>query len=281
MTFLVKLLIAALIIAATIGIGLWSLGEQQPSRSLDKYNTAIFVALKTRDRFPKGAPMVMAALFKSRAAYTFVGPDELYWTDFLILPPGSEQLLREAGSFEDIYAAEVQLTKVPSLLLGFLRAQHLLGITQRSTAPLPTSPEEFGTRLDILPSKAALTASSTGAHDMPIAMMNFIEYLGTESGDKTTSRESYGRYGLEAMKSVHAVGGQFLFAGQIKRIILASNRQDGSDAWDDLAAMIYPDPLAILSMEQNPDYKQALSHRDVALKRTVVVATEAYSTTRN
>ncbi|MEL6413893.1 MAG: hypothetical protein AAFQ15_03010, partial [Pseudomonadota bacterium] len=89
-------------------------------------------------------------------------------------------------------------------------------------------------------------------------------------------RANYRRYGAEAIKAVHAVGGQLLFAGTITRVLVEPKHapHDGamSHDWDDLAAMIYPDPLAIFAMEQNPDYVAALDYRDRSLERTEVIA---------
>jgi hypothetical protein len=39
-----------------------------------------------------------------------------------------------------------------------------------------------------------------------------------------------------------------------------------------IAAMQYPNPPAILSMEHALDYRAALDHRDAGLERTLVVA---------
>jgi hypothetical protein len=42
--------------------------------------------------------------------------------------------------------------------------------------------------------------------------------------------------------------------------------------WHDVAAMRYPNPPAILTMEHVPEYRAALHHRDAGLERTVVIA---------
>ena len=72
------------------------------------------------------------------------------------------------------------------------------------------------------------------------------------------------------------VGGQFLFAGRVKQVLIEPQSAPGPGEWDDLAAMIYPDPTAILSMEQNADYKRSLGDRDEGLKSTRVIASTPY-----
>ncbi|MEL6856182.1 MAG: hypothetical protein AAFO83_13890 [Cyanobacteria bacterium J06607_13] len=78
------------------------------------------------------------------------------------------------------------------------------------------------------------------------------------------------------MQTVHRVGGQFLFAGRIKRLLIDTDTAPTAGPWNDLAAMIYPDPTAILMMEQDQKYREALKFRDAGLERTVVLTTEAF-----
>ena len=89
-------------------------------------------------------------------------------------------------------------------------------------------------------------------------------------------RKAYGRYGQEAFKAVHMVGGQFLFAGRVKQVVVEAQGAPGPRKWDDLAAMIYPDPTAILAMEQSSDYRRGLGDRDEGLKHTRVIASTPY-----
>ena len=72
----------------------------------------------------------------------------------------------------------------------------------------------------------------------PVTMMNFLEYFPDEAGDKAKGRRTYLRYGTEAMKAVHAVGGQLLFAGQVSEVLIEPKGQAAPVQWDDLAAMI-------------------------------------------
>ena len=68
------------------------------------------------------------------------------------------------------------------------------------------------------------------------------------------------------------MGGQLLFAGKVSRVLIEPKGADAPREWDDLAAMIYPDPSAIFAMEQNEDYVASLGFRDASLKRTHVIA---------
>ena len=107
-------------------------------------------------------------------------------------------------------------------------------------------------------------------------MLNYLEYFADDNGSKAQARADYGRYGVEAFKAVHAVGGQFLFAGEVKSVLIPAQQEPMPIKWDDVAAMIYPDPTAILAMEQFEDYTRALGDRDKGLESTRIIATQTF-----
>ena len=270
-----KLLIVLLILVVLVAAGFWVLGVQQPSHLFSAHDKILFVAVKQSKATQIAEnPIGDSALWRSTTAYPLVGKSA-HWTGFYILPPDRLSLVREtSSSFEDVFAAQAQLTKIPALLLGYLRVQHLFGITQRPAGPMPASPAELGNRLDVLPSMEAINASVAMDQDTEITMVNFLEYQPNDAGDKTASRQDYGRYGLAALRTVHSVGGQYLFSGQIETVLIPSKQADAPE-WDDLAAMIYPDPVAIFAMEHDADYRQGLEYRDRSVAKTVVIATQA------
>ncbi len=175
----------------------------------------------------------------------------------------------------DLFVAEVALTRIPVLVPGLLRLQHLIGLTRRPSGPLPTMLDAVEARRELLPTVDAIALAQTQLA-APVAMMNFLEYYALARGDAVDGRAAYLRYGREAFKAVHAVGGQFLFAGTITAVLAQPRRPDWQAPWDDVAAMIYPDPTAIFAMEQFPFYRRALGDRDAGLKRTRVFATQAF-----
>lgn len=251
-------------------------GLRQPSRRIYRHDTVIFAALQ-RDA---SALRLIAphALWASSSLYTLIGKGEPYWTDYLILPPNPRALqeLKAQPNVSDLFVAEVALTPVPAMALGVLRLQHLLGLTRRPAAPLPTALDHIEGRRDVLPTMEAIAKAQVLPQDLPVTMMNYLEYPATAKGDAADGRAAYHRYGRQAMRAVHGVGGQFLFAGRITALLAAPKSPDWQTPWDDVAAMIYPDPTAIFAMEQFPFYRRALGDRDEGLKRTRVIATRAY-----
>ena len=270
-----KILISIVVIIVVLISSLFVVGTQQPSRKISAYQHVIFVALKHRDKATMPLPQVLQekALFQSETAFSLVGPDDPYWTAFLLLPPDTIPSANDISDFEDSYIAEIELVNVPVWLLGGLRALHLVGIHRRPTGPLPNSPEELGTRLDVLPSQLALDMAKQMTPS-EVTMVNFLEYKSDDSGDKTLGRQSYGRYGLQAIQTVHRVGGQFLFNGKVIKVLKHPTHLQAKE-WDDLATMIYPEAKALLSMEQDKGYKSVLEDRDEGLESTLVIATLA------
>ena len=275
-----KVFAVVFVVLVIAGVCLWMLGARQPSQAISGYEKVIFLALKYGQpaHIRTAGSATDAALWSGRVAFPFIGPEDPYWTEYVILPPDSGVLseLVSSTQFEDLFAAEVKLVKVPALVLGVLRAQHKLGLSRRPDGPIPQSVDEAEGRLDILPSVRALDASRAAPPDMQVTMMNYLKYKPAENGEKGEGRRTYNKYGFEAMRAVHMVGGQFLFAGRITNVLIEPKNESTPGDWDDLAAMIYPDPMAIFYMEQSPRYKNSLHFRDESLERTVVIATEAH-----
>lgn len=266
--------VGGIIVLAIVLVGV--IGLRQPSRRIYRYRNVIFAALRQDQGGAR--PIADEALWRSSALFTLIGEGEPYWTQYLILPPGSVEVveLKAQPGVSDLYVVELALTPVPAVALGVVRLQHLLGLTRRPAAPLPSGLDHIEGRRDVLPTMEAIATAQALPSGMPLAMMNFLEYPAIAKGDAGDGRAAYFRYGRQAMRAVHAVGGQFLFAGQITSVLAEPQEPRWQEPWDDLAAMIYPDPTAIFAMEQFPFYRRALGDRDEGLKRTRVIATQAY-----
>lgn len=262
------------IIALTLTLAI-VIGIRQPSHRIHRNRTAIFAAL--RQEQPGARLSTSDALWTSTVLFTLIGEGDPYWTDYLILPAGTVDVagLTSQPGVSDAFVAEIALTPVPPVALGLLRLRHLLGLTRRPAAPLPSALDHIEGRRDVLPTMEAIAEARALPDDLSLAMMNFLEYPALAKGDAADGRAAYLRYGREAFKAVHAVGGQFLFAGTITAVLAQPRSPDWQATWDDVAAMIYPDPTAIFAMEQFPAYRRALAERDAGLKRTRVIATRA------
>ncbi|MEM7741634.1 MAG: hypothetical protein AAF225_12635 [Pseudomonadota bacterium] len=157
MDFIPKVVFGLAGLAAVLGVSVWLLGTQQPSYAIQKHATIIFVALRSADRQP--SRLITSdhddVLWRGRSLHNLIGPQETYWTEFALLPEGSERLghWKNSPGVEDIYAAEVTVSVVPNVVLGFLRLLHRAGIRRRPNGPLPDSMEAIGSRKDIMPTE--------------------------------------------------------------------------------------------------------------------------------
>lgn len=218
--------------------------------------------------------------WSSRTDFTMIGgePDGAYWQHFIIASGGDPQRLPLLlDSADDAYVALVKLRRPPPLLFGILKTLIALGILTKPHGPIVQDAQALSFRSDVMPSAASITRLLAQPPAYAPAMVNFLgyykdaQYRATQTG--VTGRTAYMRYGLVAMRTVYRTGGHLLFTGRILSVPREPKAGPTVGRWDDVAAMRYPNPPAILSMEHAPDYHAALDDRDAGLERTLVIAT--------
>lgn len=253
-------------LAALIALA-WAMGAREPVFAISGGGPHWFVALK---RAKPGvldlAPDVKVA-WASRADFAFIG-DEAYWTDFLILSGGAAHAppLALSADTQDAFIARVKLARPPKLALGVLILLIAVGVLSRPAGPVIKDASALGHNRAHLPSNESIAALLSRPEAYAPAMVNFLQY---HPGD---GRAAYARYGRVAMRTVYRTGGHLLFYGRILEVLRAASAGPCAGAWDDVAAMYYSRPEAILSMEHAPDYRASLHHRDAGLTRTIVIA---------
>lgn len=283
---LIKTVLAIVLLAILAGCAIYVLGLRQPSAAIARHDRVILIGLKYQAP-GAGAPLGFPdgdVLWRGQAAMPLIGAEDIYWTDYMIVSPEADitSYLPNSGApqdalasgLEDAFAAELRLVRVPAFAVGLMRASYLLGLA-RNRHPLPETVEIDGDQADLLPNAPAIDALLSAAPDRRFTMMNFLAYTPPSEAQPAGGRPAYQRYGQRAIRAVHAVGGQFLFAGQVRSVLIDSRHGQSVSDWDDFAAMIYPNPTAILRMDQDPAYHAALADRDAGLAATRVIATEA------
>ena len=96
----------------------------------------------------------------------------------------------------------------------------------------------------------------------PISMVNLLKYKEMaiyEDGRDTdlTGEEAYGLYAAEVINLVEKYGGEFVFAGNVSRLMLG----EVEDLWDSIAIAKYPNRKAMLDMIMDPEYQKIHIHR--------------------
>ena len=120
------------------------------------------------------------------------------------------------------------------------------------------------------------------AGDRPIWMLNFLDYRQTavyaeDAGDAAPSApisgaRAYRNYGQGMISSLAAVGGRVAWSGYVQGQV--AGRDEGT--WHQVAIAVYPSPAAMMTMLALPKYRAAHVHRDAALARTRLLATQPW-----
>lgn len=97
----------------------------------------------------------------------------------------------------------------------------------------------------------------------PVVMLNLLKY---KAGG---GAREYAAYGDSVTKMVHEGGGRLLYMGRCDQVLIG----DSSEPWDAIALVEYPSRKAFIEMVSRTDYREAHTHREAGLERTVLLAT--------
>ena len=85
---------------------------------------------------------------------------------------------------------------------------------------------------------------------------------------KLSGSDAYDKYGAVALTQILSRGGRLITLNTVELEVIGS-----SGPWHRVATMEYPNITAFLDMIADPDYKQALVHRDAGLQNTLILVT--------
>lgn len=131
----------------------------------------------------------------------------------------------------------------------------------------------------VMPTQEQLAALAENGPEGAIVMVNLLRYRDRaayemerpEAREKLSGKSAYQRYGATALRCVIETGGQIVWGGQQKLVVIGS----GKDEWDEVLCVRYPSRQAFLAMTDRPDYRAALYHRDAGLERTALLCCSA------
>lgn len=120
--------------------------------------------------------------------------------------------------------------------------------------------------------------------DRPIWMLNFLEFKKTAiyadnaasaaPAQPVSGARAYRSYGQGMISCLAAVGGRVGWSGY--SLGQLAGRDDGQ--WHQVAIAVYPSAAAMMTMLALPKYRAAHVHRDAALARTRLLATQPTET---
>ena len=272
---MVTLTLAFVAVLAVAAAAVWMIGASEKTYAVSEGDPHWFIAVR-------GEAGALAAgvitRWSSRADFALIGAEEAYWHHFIVASGGDPNHLPiSLANAEDAYVARVKLRRPPPLLLGILKLLVWTGALSKPQSATVADAQNLSFRADVMPGAKAISNLLAQPSSYSPAMVNFLGYYkdARYSGrdEAVSGRVAYGRYGMVAMRTVYRTGGRLIFAGRVLAVLREAKAGAAVGIWDDVAAMQYPTPHAILSMEHAPDYHAALDDRDAGLERTVVIAT--------
>jgi uncharacterized protein (DUF1330 family) len=111
--------------------------------------------------------------------------------------------------------------------------------------------------------------------DQPVVMINLLRYRDRAaypegSGvEPCSGRDAYRRYGARSIGFITAVGGEVIWQGSTKAVLIGPT----SERWDKALLVRYPSKRAFLEMVGNPAYQAITFHRTAALEDSRLIAT--------
>ena len=267
MVELIAILIGALALLVAV---VWLIGARERVYAIAA-DPAWFVAWRGEGA-PKLAPGVRVK-WQSQSDFAFIGATEAHWSRFMIITSeGANASPIDVSGAQDAFVARVRLLTPPHLVLGLLRTLTTLGVLSKPKGEIARDAENLGLRAELMPSSQAIAKLLAQPQSYAPSMVNFLGYYTRAKRAEGSGAAAYRRYGMVAMRTVYRTGGALLFYGRVEEVLHKAKAGPTLGPWDEVAAMRYPNPTAILSMEHAPDYRAALHHRDAGLERTVVIS---------
>ncbi|MEO1790296.1 MAG: DUF1330 domain-containing protein [Pseudomonadota bacterium] len=125
------------------------------------------------------------------------------------------------------------------------------------------------------PTRAQFDAFKGLDRDQPIEMLNLVAFndLANYPGDHDLARDglsgaqAYALYGTHSAPVLARVGGTILWRGRFEAMVIGPT----DEAWDAVFIARYPTAHAFLAMVSDPDYGQAVVHRQAAVQTSRLI----------
>lgn len=108
--------------------------------------------------------------------------------------------------------------------------------------------------------------------DEPVMMLNLVRYRDKavyEDGRDASGAEAYAAYGRESAPIFKRVGGEIIWRGRPQVMLIGP----ADKQWDEIFVARYPSAGAFLEMVTDPDYREAVKHRQAAVLDSRLIRT--------
>ncbi len=119
------------------------------------------------------------------------------------------------------------------------------------------------------PDRAQFEAFKALDRDTPLEMLNLVRFRDhaaypadhplADTG--LSGAEAYANYGRDSGPVLDRVGGSILWRGRFETVLIGPS----DEAWDEVFIARYPSAHAFLAMVTDPDYRNAVVHRQAAV----------------
>lgn len=123
--------------------------------------------------------------------------------------------------------------------------------------------------------EAVAEALSGIADGQAVVMINLLRYREVAAyppgfdAEPCSGSEAYRRYGQAAISFISEVGGEVIWQGSAKAVLIGPR----GEQWHKALLVRYPSKQAFLSMVSNPRYQTIAVHRSAALEDSRLIAT--------
>ena len=108
--------------------------------------------------------------------------------------------------------------------------------------------------------------------DEPVMMLNLVRYRERaryEDGRELSGAEAYAAYGRDSAPVFQRVGGEIIWRGKPQVMLIGPFEKE----WDLAFVARYPSAGAFLEMVPDPDYREAVKHRQAAVEDSRLIRT--------
>lgn len=127
------------------------------------------------------------------------------------------------------------------------------------------------------PSRAQFEAFKDLPRNTPIHMLNLVRLRDRAEYDPDhtlhtaglSGRDAYAHYGKQSAPVLKRVGGHIHWRGRFETLLIGPE----NEAWDHVFIAAYPDAAAFLAMVTDPDYREAVKHRQAAVLTSRLIRT--------
>ena len=125
------------------------------------------------------------------------------------------------------------------------------------------------------PDRAQFEAFKGLDRDHPIEMLNLVKFRAHAeypknhalAGAGLTGAEAYYNYGAETAPIIARIGASILWRGAFQTTLIGPQDED----WDAVFIASYPTAHAFLQMVTDPEYKQAVVHRQAGVETSRLI----------